>query len=145
MLCLLPGLIFFVPATIYAPFHALVCSQVLFSFDDITTPFLHAITNLLQEFKDIFLAEVPPGLPPLRGIEHQIDLNPGETLTNRAAYGTNPEETKEIQRQIPGRERLSPCVILVILIPRKMVLGTFVLIVESLTILPFAIIFLYQG
>jgi ribulose bisphosphate carboxylase small subunit len=36
----------------------------------------------------------------LRGIEQQIDLIPGTSLPNRAAYRTNPEETKEIQRQV---------------------------------------------
>jgi hypothetical protein len=49
-------------------FHTLVCRQVLFSLEDITTPLPRAITILLQEFKDIFPAEIPPGLPPLRGI-----------------------------------------------------------------------------
>jgi hypothetical protein len=42
-------------------FHALVCRQVLFSLEDITTPLPCAITNLLQEFKVIFLAEIPRG------------------------------------------------------------------------------------
>jgi hypothetical protein len=88
----------FVPATVDVPFHALVCRHVLFSLDDITTPLPHAITNLLQEFKDNFPAEIPSGLPPLRGIEHQIDLIPGATLPNCATYRTNLEETKEIQR-----------------------------------------------
>jgi hypothetical protein len=74
-----------------------VCRQVLFSLDDITMPLPRAITNLLQEFKDIFSIEIPPGLPPLRGIEHQIDLILRATLPNRVAYRTNPEETKEIQ------------------------------------------------
>jgi hypothetical protein len=78
-------------------FHALVFRQVLFSLEDITTPLPRAITNLLQEFKYIFPAEIPLGLPPLRGIEHQIDLIPGASLPNRVAYRTNPEETKEIQ------------------------------------------------
>jgi hypothetical protein len=41
-------------------FHALVCRQVLFSVEDITTPLPHTITNLLQEFKDVFPAEIPP-------------------------------------------------------------------------------------
>jgi hypothetical protein len=66
------------------------------------------------------------GLPPLRGIEHQIDLIPGASLPNRAAYRTNPEETKEIQRQVQElldkgyvRESLSPCAVLVILVPKK--------------------------
>jgi hypothetical protein len=77
-------------------FNALVCRQVLFSLEDITTPLPRAITNLLQEFKDVFPAEIPLGLLPLRGIEHQIDLILGASLPNRAAYRTNPEETKEI-------------------------------------------------
>jgi hypothetical protein len=44
-----------------------------FFLDDITTPLPRAITILLHEFKDAFLAEIPPGLPSLRGIEYQID------------------------------------------------------------------------
>jgi hypothetical protein len=107
-------------------FHALVCRQVLFSLENITTPLPHAITNLLQKFKDVFPDEIPPGLPPLRGIEHQIDLIPGASLPNRAAYRTNPEETKEIQRQVQElldngyvRESLSPCAVPVILVPKK--------------------------
>jgi hypothetical protein len=35
-----------VSTNIDVSFHALVCRQVLFSFEDITTPLLHAITNL---------------------------------------------------------------------------------------------------
>jgi hypothetical protein len=78
-------------------FLALVCRQVLFSLEDITNSLARAITNLLQEFKDVFPAEIPPGLSPMRGIEHQINLIPGTSLPNRAAYRTNPEEMKEIQ------------------------------------------------
>jgi hypothetical protein len=74
-----------------------VCRQVLFLLDDITMPLPCTITNLLQEFKDVFFVEIPPGLPPLRGIEHQIDLIPGAILPNRATYRTYPEETKVIQ------------------------------------------------
>ncbi|KAK1649082.1 hypothetical protein QYE76_066887 [Lolium multiflorum] len=54
----------------------------------------------MMEFGDVFPEEVPAGLPPLRGIEHQIDLIPGASLPNRAPYRTNPEETKEIQKQV---------------------------------------------
>ncbi|WVZ80057.1 LOW QUALITY PROTEIN: hypothetical protein U9M48_027568 [Paspalum notatum var. saurae] len=78
------------------------------------------------EYADVFPAEIPPGLPPIRGIEHQIDLIPGASLPNRAAYRTNPEETKEIQRQVQDlldrgyvRESLSPCAVPVILVPKK--------------------------
>ena len=100
--------------------YALICKEALFSLDDIASSTLPpAITNLLE-------AEIPPGLPPLRGIEHQIDLIPGATLPNRAAYRTNPEETKEIQRQVQDlldrgyvRQSLSPCAVPVLLVPKK--------------------------
>jgi hypothetical protein len=75
---------------------------------------------------DVFPDEVPPGLPPKRGIEHQIDLVSSASLPNRAAYRTNPEETKEIQQQVEElikkgyvQESLSPCVVLVLLVPKK--------------------------
>jgi hypothetical protein len=44
---------FATPPTIDAHFYALVCRQVLFSLKDITTPLSCAITNHLQEFKDV--------------------------------------------------------------------------------------------
>jgi hypothetical protein len=103
-----------------------VCTQTLFSLDNIASLIPPVATNLLQEYEDIFPSEIPPGLPPMRGIEHQIDLIPGATLPNRAAYRTNPEETKEIQRQVQDlldrgyvRESLSPCAVPVLLVPKK--------------------------
>jgi hypothetical protein len=42
-------------------FHALVCRQVLFALEDITTPLPRAITNLFQGFKDVFPTEIPRG------------------------------------------------------------------------------------
>ena len=56
--------------------------------------------SLLQEFQDVSPDELPPGLPPLRGIEQRIDLIPGAPLPNKAPYHVNPEETKEIQWQV---------------------------------------------
>jgi len=106
--------------------YTLVCKQVMYSFDDIVSSTPPVVTNLLQEYEDVFPAEIPPGLPPMRGIEHQIDLIPGATLPNQAAYRTNPKETKEIQRQVQDlldrgyvQEILSPCVVPMILVPKK--------------------------
>ena len=67
-----------------------------FSFEDMPPSLPPAIANLLQEYEDVFPAKLPPGLPTIRGIEHQIDLIPSATLPNRTPYRTNPEETKEI-------------------------------------------------
>ncbi|PKI51805.1 hypothetical protein CRG98_027805 [Punica granatum] len=52
-----------------------------------------------KEYEDAFPEETPHGLPPIRGIEHQIDFVPGATIPNRPAYRSNPEETKELQRR----------------------------------------------
>ena len=54
--------------------YALVCKQAMFSLDDIVSLVPPAVTNLLQEYEENFPAEIPLGLPPMRGIEHQIDL-----------------------------------------------------------------------
>ncbi|RDX69970.1 hypothetical protein CR513_50841, partial [Mucuna pruriens] len=55
------------------------------------------LSKKMSAFAEI---EMPHGLPPLRGIEHQIDLVPSCPIPNRLAYRTNPEETKEIQKQV---------------------------------------------
>jgi pyridoxal/pyridoxine/pyridoxamine kinase len=54
------------------------------------------IAHVLQDYNGVFPEETSAGLPPLWGIEHQIDLVPGVTLPNHPTYWINPEETKEI-------------------------------------------------
>jgi hypothetical protein len=66
--------------------------------NDMTPPSI-GVSNVLQEFSDVFPDEVPAGLPPLRGIKHQIELIPGASLPDRATYRTNPKETKEVQKK----------------------------------------------
>ncbi|XP_074277672.1 uncharacterized protein LOC141601303 [Silene latifolia] len=57
------------------------------------------IDKLLTEFSDVLPDDLQIGLPPLRGVEHQLDLIQGSSLPNKAAYHCNPEETKELQKQ----------------------------------------------
>uniref|UniRef100_A0A2N9ES05 RNA-directed DNA polymerase n=1 Tax=Fagus sylvatica TaxID=28930 RepID=A0A2N9ES05_FAGSY len=61
-----------------------------------------------------------------RGIEHQIDFIPGASIPNQPPYRSNPEETKELQRQVGEllekgyvRESMSPCAVPVLLVPKK--------------------------
>ncbi|KAL1194506.1 RNA-directed DNA polymerase-like protein [Cardamine amara subsp. amara] len=84
------------------------------------------VQGLLEKFANVFPEDIPPGLPPIRGIEHQIDLVPGAPLPNRATYRVNPEEAKELERQVQElmskgyiRESLSPCAVPVLLVPKK--------------------------
>ena len=104
--------------------YVLICKGTADETNDLST-IPPSLMFVLKDFKDVFPNELPPGLPPLRGIEHRIDLIPGAPLPDRAAYRTNPEETKEIERQIQDllskgyvRESLSPCAVPVILIPK---------------------------
>jgi hypothetical protein len=106
------------------PLVILCIGEILVSND--MNPLALGVPNVLQEFNDVFPEEVPVGLPPLGGIEHQIDLIRGASSPNRASYRTNPKETKEIQKQVQQlldkgyiSVSLSPCVVLVILVPKK--------------------------
>jgi hypothetical protein len=62
--------------------YAFVCRDALFSLYNLPGTLPPAVTNLLQEYVDVFPAEIPPGLPLIRGIEHQIDLIPRASLLN---------------------------------------------------------------
>jgi hypothetical protein len=83
-------------STSTGPCYALVCKHVLYSIEVASIALPPAVANFLQEYMDVFPSELPPGLPPGRGIEHKIDLILGASLPNRAAYRINPDETKEI-------------------------------------------------
>ncbi|XP_074298818.1 uncharacterized protein LOC141629768 [Silene latifolia] len=94
------------------------------------------VQGLLKEFCDVFPEELPVGLPPLRGIEHQIDLIPGAQLPNKPAYRCNPGEAEELQRQVQELIDRGSVQEICVLVPyqlywfqRKMGLGGCVLIV----------------
>jgi hypothetical protein len=87
---------------------------------------LEEIHKLLEEFVDIVVDEVPYSLPSIRSISHHIDLIPGASLPNKAAYRLTLQENKEVKRQVQDlmdkgliRERLSPCVVPTVLNPKK--------------------------
>jgi hypothetical protein len=106
--------------------YALLCKYTLISLHDMQRSLPPIVANILQEYADVFPSEVSFGLPPLRGIEHQIDHIPGACLPNHAPYRTNPEDTKGILCQVQELldkgyvgESPVPFVVLVILVPKK--------------------------
>ncbi|KAG7530867.1 Zinc finger CCHC-type [Arabidopsis thaliana x Arabidopsis arenosa] len=108
------------------PILLLVYKEALTTLANLAPADPSELTSLLQKYNDVFPEDSPDGLPPIRGIEHQIDFVPGATLPNRPAYRTNPMETKELQRQVDElmtkghiRESMSPCAVPVLLVPKK--------------------------
>ena len=108
------------------PMIVLMYKEALLNTNQLDSSLPSVVVSLLQEFEDVFPEEVPHGLPPIRGIEHQIDFVPGASIPNRPAYRSNPEETKELQRQVEEllekgyvKESMSPCAVPVILVPKK--------------------------
>ena len=108
------------------PMIVLLYKEALFNTNQLDTSLPSSIVSLLQEFEDVFPEEIPKGLPHIRGIEHQIDFVTGATILNRPAYRSNPEETKELQKQVGElmekgyvRESMSPCAVPMILVPKN--------------------------
>jgi hypothetical protein len=108
------------------PIFVLLYKEACFNTNELDESLPSVVVSLLQEYEDVFPNDVPDGLPPLRGIEHQIDFVLGATIPNRPAYRSNPDETKELQRQVEElmakghvRESMSPCAVPVLLVPKK--------------------------
>ena len=59
-----------------------------------TTPqeILPEVSKLLSEFLDVAPNELPNDLPPMRNIQHTVDLVLGSQLPNLLAYRMNPLE-----------------------------------------------------
>jgi hypothetical protein len=84
------------------------------------------IHELLVEFADIIVDELPRSLPPMRSVSHHIDLILGASLPNKAANTLTPQENEEVKKQVQElldkglvRESLSQCVVPTVLSPKK--------------------------
>lgn len=84
------------------------------------------IQELLEEFKDIVVDNLPDKLPPKQSISHHIDFIPGASLPNKAAYRMSPKDNEEIRKQVQElldkglvKESLSPFAVPTVLAPKK--------------------------
>ena len=62
------------------------CKSISLTTNDLDMSLPSSVTNLLQEYQDVFPEKIPSGLPPLQGIEHQIDLVSRASLPNKPPY-----------------------------------------------------------
>jgi hypothetical protein len=92
------------------------------NLDDLSTE----VKSILDEFTNIIVNDFLNALPPIRSINHHIDLILGESFPNKAFYRMTPQENEEIKRQVHElldkglvKESLSPCVVPTILSPNK--------------------------
>lgn len=70
----------------YSICYAFVCKEALFSFKDLPPSWPPAVTNILQEYVDVFPQDITSGLTPVRGIEYQIDLIPNASMPNHVPH-----------------------------------------------------------
>jgi hypothetical protein len=66
------------------------------SMDD----FPEEVQELLDNFVDIVVDELPNSLPPIRSINHHIDLIPEASLPNKEAYRLTSQENEEVKNQV---------------------------------------------
>jgi hypothetical protein len=60
----------------------------------------HLLEPILNDYKDVFPDELPPGLPPRRDVDHRITLKPGAVPISRSPPRLSPPELAELKKQL---------------------------------------------
>ena len=90
------------------------------------TDLLEEIQEMLSQYSDIMVDDLPNELPPRRNINHQSDFIPGSSLPNKEAYRLTPQENEELRKKVQGlldkgliQKSLNQCALPVVLTPNK--------------------------
>ena len=76
----------------------LVCKPRVVTMKTNVTYLHEEIQEMLSEFSDIVVDDLPNDLPPRRDISHQNDFIPEVSLLNKAAYRLTPQENEEVRK-----------------------------------------------
>ena len=82
--------------------YVVVCKPRVVTVKTNVTDLPEEIQEMLSEYRDIVVDDLPNELPPRRNISHQIDFIPGASLPNKAAYRLTPQENEELRNQVQG-------------------------------------------
>ncbi len=68
--------------------------------------------KIIEQFSDVFQSQLPPGLPPIRTVDHAIETDPDAKIPYRRLFKLSPQELKATREYIAdnlenGRIRLS--------------------------------------
>jgi hypothetical protein len=58
------------------------------------------IQEMLENFADIVVDDLPFSLAPIRIISHHIDIIPSSSLPNKEAYRLTLQENEEVNKQV---------------------------------------------
>ncbi|XP_020692274.1 uncharacterized protein LOC110106663 [Dendrobium catenatum] len=113
--------------------YALVARETI---KELGEPIPEEVQPLLETFFEVIPEDLPNQLPPLRDIQHAIDLVPGASLPNLPHYRMNLGENAKLKEQVDDllqkgfiKESLSLCVVPALLTPKRMAPRGCVLIV----------------
>ena len=82
--------------------YVVVCKPRVVTMKTNVTDLPEEIQEMLSEFSDIVVDDLPNELPPRRDISQQIGFNPGAILPNKVMYRLTPQENEEVTKQVQG-------------------------------------------